>query len=78
MWVSRYREREVSAVKRFAGKEGGEAELAAIVQEVDTAPRGRAGPPPPPGRRLVFCIYLVYLVYICIYLHLFGYILVLN
>ena len=31
------------------------------------APRGLAGQPPP-GRRLVFCIYLVY---ICIYLHIF-------
>ena len=39
-------------------------------------PRGRAGPPPPPGRRLVFCIYLVYLVYICIYLYIFQYILI--
>ena len=27
--------------------------------------------PPPPGRRLVFCIYLLYLVYICIYLYIF-------
>ena len=25
---------------------------------------------------LVFCAYLVYLVYICIYLHIFGYILI--
>ena len=31
--------------------------------------RGR----PPPGRRLVFCIYLVYLIYICIYLVIFWY-----
>ena len=36
------------------------------------AARGRAGLPPP-GRRLVFCIYLVYLVYICIYLDIFWY-----
>ena len=28
---------------------------------------------PPPGRRLVFCICLVYLVYICIYLVIFWY-----
>ena len=34
------------------------------------APRGRAGP----GRhRLVFCIYLVYLVYTCIYFDIFWY-----
>ena len=40
------------------------------------APRGLAGQPPP-GRRLVFCIYLVYiciyLVYICIFLYIFVY-----
>ena len=40
-----------------------------------TAARGRAGLPPP-GRRLVFCLYLVYLVYLCMYLDIFEYILV--
>ena len=45
-------------------------------QNIQDMPRGRAGLPPP-GRRLVFCIYLVYiciyLVYICIFLYIFVY-----
>ena len=43
------------------------------------AAAARPGPEarvPPPGRRLVFCTYLVHLVYICIYLYVFQYVLI--